>query len=431
MTHAADAPASGQSPADYARALALAARKAGLAMCQASGRARTAALAAIAGGLRNHAEQIIAANGADVAEARSAGLAPAMIDRLRVDGKSLEKMAASVEQIAAQDDPVGQTVWSTVRPNGLRIERRRVPLGAVLIIYESRPNVTSDAAALCIKSGNACILRGGSESLRTNVAIGVAIREAVEVAGLPFGAVQIVTDSDRAIVTGLLKQEGLIDLVIPRGGESLIRAVVEQSRIPVIKHYAGNCHVYVDAGAAGLDQMVRDICVNAKCQRPGVCNAAETILFHASVADRLLPLVCGDLAQRGVQVRGCDRTRRLFPAASPATEDDWRKEYLDLIVAVRVVDSLDQAIDHINTYGSAHTDAIVTADVFAADAFVARVDSGNVMVNVSTRFSDGGEYGLGAEIGISTDKLHARGPMGAADLTTTKYIVTGQGQVRG
>jgi glutamate-5-semialdehyde dehydrogenase len=339
-------------------------------------------------------------------------------------------MAASIEQIAAQDDPVGQTVWSSVRPNGLRIERRRVPLGAVLIIYESRPNVTADAAALCIKSANACILRGGKESLRTNIAIGAAISEAAQSAGLPVGAVQIVDNPDRAIVTELLQQEGRIDLVIPRGGESLIRAVVEQSRIPVIKHYAGNCHVYVDAGAAGLEAMVRDICVNAKCQRPGVCNAAEKILFHRSVAESLLPKVCQDLADRGVQVRGCARTQKLFPAARPATEEDWRTEYLDLIVAVRVVDSLDEAIDHINTYGSAHTDAIVTADVFAAEAFVARVDSGNVMVNTSTRFSDGGEYGLGAEIGISTDKLHARGPMGAADLTTTKYVVTGQGQVR-
>ncbi|MDD4890212.1 MAG: glutamate-5-semialdehyde dehydrogenase [Phycisphaerae bacterium] len=425
------APAANLSAADYAHTLAVQARKAGLAMAQVPGRVRNDALKAMAAGLRQRAGEIVAANALDIADAKSAGLSAAMIDRLRVDEKALGKMAASVEQIAAQDDPVGQTVWSSVRPNGMRVERRRVPLGAVLIIFESRPNVTSDAAALCIKSSNACILRGGKEALRTNAALGDAITQAVASAGLPFSAVQMVTNPDRAVVNDLLKQVGLIDVAIPRGGESLIRAVVEQARIPVIKHYAGNCHVYVDAGAANLERMARDICVNAKCQRPGVCNAAETLLFHKAVADRLLPLVCADLAGQGVEVRGCERTRALFPAAKAATEDDWRREYLDLIVAVRVVDSLDAAIDHINTYGSAHTDAIVTEDVFAAEMFVARVDSGNVMVNVSTRFSDGGEYGLGAEIGISTDKLHARGPMGAADLTTTKYIVTGQGQLRG
>ncbi len=431
MTGTTAAQARQRTAEEYARQLADRARDAGLRMAAASGARRNAALAGMARGLRDRSDAIVAANAADLADAKAAGLAPALVDRLRVDARGLEKMAASVEQIAAQDDPVGQTVWSTVRPNGLRIERRRVPLGAVLVIFESRPNVTSDAAALCLKSANACILRGGREAIRTNAAVGESIASAVEAAGLPLGAVQVVTDPDRAVVSELLRQEGKIDLVIPRGGESLIRAVVEQSRIPVIKHYAGNCHVYVDAGAATMETMVRELCVNAKCQRPGVCNAAETILFHAAVAGRLLPAVCGDLAGRGVEVRGCERTRALFPAARPATEDDWRTEYLDLIVAVRVVDSLDEAIEHINTYGSAHTDAIVTEDIFAAEQFVARVDSGNVMVNCSTRFSDGGEYGLGAEIGISTDKLHARGPMGAADLTTTKYIVTGRGQTRG
>ncbi len=414
----------------YAAELAGAARRAGLAMARVTGQVRNAALAAMAGALRENAEAVIAANAKDLAAAESNGLSAAMVDRLRLDASRIEKMAASVDAIAGQDDPLGQTVWSTVRPNGLRIERRRVPLGAVLIIFESRPNVTSDAAALCIKSGNACVLRGGKEAIHTNTAVGGLIADAVASAGLPAGAVQVVTDPDRAIVSELLKREGEIDLVIPRGGESLIRAVVEQSRIPVIKHYTGNCHVYVDAGAAGIEPMARAICLNAKVQRPGVCNAAETLLFHAGIAADLLPKVCGDLAGEGVEIRGCPRTCELFPDAVAATDEDWTTEYLDLVVAVRVVDSLDAAIEHINTHGSSHTEAIVTADTFAADAFVAGVDSGNVMVNASTRFSDGGEYGLGAEIGISTDKLHARGPMGAADLTTTKYIVIGAGQVR-
>ncbi|MCG3180757.1 MAG: Gamma-glutamyl phosphate reductase [Phycisphaerae bacterium] len=419
-----------RSPADLAARLADRARRAGLAMAQVPGRVRTDALVRMADALRRDADAILSANARDLADAQAAELSAAMVDRLRLDPTRLEKMAASVEQIARQDDPVGQTVWSTVRPNGLRIERRRVPLGAVLIIFESRPNVTSDAAALCIRSANACILRGGKEAIHTNAAVGLTLGDAARAAGLPEFAVQVVTDPDRAIVTGLLSAEGKIDLVIPRGGESLIRAVVQQSRIPVIKHYTGNCHVYVDAAAAGIADMAQAICVNAKVQRPGVCNAAETILFHRDAAPALLPRICRALADAGVEVRGCDRTRELFPVAVAATEADWRTEYLDLIVAVRVVDSLADAVDHINTYGSSHTEAIVTSDLFAADAFVAGVDSGNVMVNCSTRFSDGGEYGLGAEIGISTDKLHARGPMGAADLTTTKYIVTGAGQLR-
>jgi glutamate-5-semialdehyde dehydrogenase len=330
--------------------------------------------------------------------------------------------------VAAQTDPVGQAIEGWVRPNGLRIEKRRVPIGVVAIIYEARPNVTSDAAALCIKSGNACILRGGKESFYSNLAIGQVIADAVQKVGLPTAAVQIVNTTDRALVPILLKQEDNIDLVVPRGGESLIRAVVAESRIPVIKHYTGNCHVYVDAGCP-LD-LAETVIINAKTQRPGVCNAAESLLFHKDAAASLLPSVCGKLQAAGVEIRGCDRTRQLFGDAKPASEDDWYKEYLDLIISVKVVDSLDEAVEHVNRYSSHHTDAILTHDTRAADAFVAGVDSGNVMVNCSTRFSDGGEYGLGAEIGISTDKLHARGPMGAADLTTYKWIVTGYGHVR-
>jgi len=323
---------------------------------------------------------------------------------------------------------VGETIEGHVRPDGFRVEKRRVPLGVVAIIYEARPNVTSDAAALCIKSANACILRGGKESFHSNMAIGAAISSALAKVGLPAEAVQIVNTTDRNLVPILLKQEENIDLVIPRGGESLIRAVVEQSRIPVIKHYTGNCHVYVDAGCPAA--LAESVVLNAKIQRPGVCNAAETILFHRDTADTMLSAIGKKLTDAKVEIRGCPETCKRLPGCKPATEQDWYTEYLDLIVAVKVVDSLQDAIDHINKYGSHHTDAILTPDVRAAEAFVAGVDSGNVMVNCSTRLSDGGVYGLGAEIGISTDKLHARGPMGAADLTTYKWVVTGSGHVR-
>jgi glutamate-5-semialdehyde dehydrogenase len=337
-------------------------------------------------------------------------------------------MARAVEEVAAQPDPVGRVLGGWVRPNGLRIEKRSVPLGVIAIIFESRPNVTSDAAALCLKSGNACILRGGKESHHSNMAIGMVLADALDAAGLPAEAVQIVDTTDRQLVPILLAQEETIDLVIPRGGESLIRAVVEQSRIPVIKHYTGNCHVYVDASCPS--DWAESIVLNAKTQRPGVCNAAETILFHRDVADAMVPAIGRQLVAKGVAIRGCPATCQLLSEAAAADETDWTAEYLDLIVAFKIVETLDAAVDHINRYGSHHTDAILTKDVTAAERFVATVDSGNVMVNCSTRFSDGGQYGLGAEIGISTDKLHARGPMGADDLTTYKWIVTGQGQIR-
>jgi glutamate-5-semialdehyde dehydrogenase len=309
------------------------------------------------------------------------------------------------------------------------LQKRRVPIGVVLIIFESRPNVTSDAAALCLKSGNAVILRGGKEALHSNRAIADCVAAGLASAGLDAKCVQLVGTTDRAAVSELLKMDDRIDLCIPRGGESLIRAVVEQAHVPVIKHYTGNCHIYVDAGCD--PQMAVDICVNAKTQRTGVCNAAETLLFHASHAESgLIRKVCEALGEAGVEIRGDSRTQAEYPPATTATDEDWATEYLDKIVAVRVVDSLDQAAQHINHYGSRHTDAIVTADLAAADRFTTVIDSANVFVNCSTRFSDGGQYGLGAEIGISTDKLHARGPMGAEDLTTTKWVAYGSGQTR-
>lgn len=412
----------------YAETLARQARRAGLRLARTAGRQRTEALVRMAARMRTATPQLLEANRKDLAAAAENGLTSAMMDRLRLDEGRVQKIAGAVEEVAAQVDPVGEIITGYVRPNGLRIEKVRVPIGVAAIIYEARPNVTSDAAALCLKSGNACILRGGKESFHTNMAIGEAIAAALGEAGLDANAVQIVRTTDRAIVPILLKLDSCIDVVIPRGGESLIRAVVQDSTIPVIKHYTGNCHVYVHERADAA--MAEAIVLNAKLQRPGVCNAAETILFDAKVADALLPRICRRLLEAKCEVRGCERTRALLPEAKPATEDDWHKEYLDLIVAVRVVDGVEAAIDHINMYGSHHTDAIVTNDVRTADLFVQAVDSSSVMVNASTRFSDGGEYGLGAEVGISTDKLHARGPMGAADLTTYKYVVRGEGHVR-
>jgi len=352
-----------------------------------------------------------------------------MIDRLRLDAARVEKMADSVRQIADQPDPVGQIVEGRVLPNGIQLRKVRVPIGVVLIIFESRPNVTSDAAALCLKSGNAVILRGGKEAVHSNTAIASAVSAGLKSAGVPEAAVQLVGTTDRAAVGELLRMDDKLDVCIPRGGESLIRAVVEQARIPVIKHYTGNCHVYIDAAAD--HDMAQAITLNAKTQRTGVCNAAETLLVHADhVESGLLSQLCNQLADAGVELRGCDRTQAACDRVKPATDADWDAEYLDMIMAVRVVDTLDDAVDHINAHGSRHTDAIVTASIAAADRFTQAADTANAFVNCSTRFSDGGEYGLGAEIGISTDKLHARGPMGAADLTTYKWVAQGDGQVR-
>jgi len=414
--------------ADAARAIGVRGRAASRHLGSAGTAAKDAALRAMAGALRAEADAILAENRADVDAARTAGLAPALVDRLTLTADRLEKMARGVEEVAGLRDPVGEILEGYVRPNGLQIQRVRVPIGVVLVIYEARPNVTSDVAALCLKSGNAVILRGGKEALRSNLAVYRALVKAVEGAGLPADAVQMVESADRDLASALLRQDASIDLVVPRGGEALIRAVAEQSTIPVIKHYKGVCHVYVD-DLADLD-MAESICFNAKVQRPGVCNAMETMLVHAHVAVRFLPRICRRLAEAGVELRGCEKTRALWPGAAAATEEDWAAEYLDLVLAVRVVEHLGDAIEHIARYGSGHTDAIVSEDVRRIQRFVREVDSSSVMVNTTTRFSDGGEYGLGVEVGISTDKLHARGPMGCRDLTTYKWVVTGSGQLR-
>jgi glutamate-5-semialdehyde dehydrogenase len=414
--------------AGQAQAIGQRARAAARLLAAAGSSSRSAALKAMAAALRAGIDGLIKENAADVAAARLANLSTAMIDRLTLTPDRIQKMARDIEEIAEQRDPVGETIEGYVRPNGLKIERVRVPLGVVMVIYESRPDVTSNVAALCLKSGNASILRGGKESLRSNLALHRILAEAVRSQGLPADAVQLVESPDRDLLAALLREDRTIDVVIPRGGESLIRAVVEQSTIPVIKHYKGICHVYVDE-LADLD-MAEAICFNAKVQRPGVCNAMETLLVHQTVAARFLPRICRKLTEAGVELRGCERVRRLWPGTKLATEDDWYAEYLDLILAVRVVDTLQEAIDHIARYGSNHTDAIVSEDVRHIQQFVRDVDSSSVMVNTTTRFSDGGEYGLGAEVGISTDKLHARGPMGVKDLTTYKWVVYGQGQLR-
>jgi glutamate-5-semialdehyde dehydrogenase len=421
-----------QTPEEYAETLGRSARRAATSLTTIDAAARTQAITRLAARIREGRQSLLEANALDLQAARDAGLAPAMIERLRLDEKRIESMARGVEKISQQPDPIGQLVSTYVRPDGLRVERVKVPIGVVLFFYESRPNVTSDAAALCLRSGNAVILRGGKEAAHSNRAIAECVSIALEESHLDPATVQLVQNTDRALVPHLLKLDRFIDLVIPRGGESLIRAVVKESTIPVLKHFTGNCHIYVDESIKGMEQRVRDICLNAKTGYPGggVCNAAEKILFHRSVADELLPAVCADLAAAKVEIRGDERTRELYPKAIAATAEDWPYEYLGLIIATKVVDSLQEAIDHINEFGSHHTDAILSTSPHAIDLFCRQVDSASVMVNASTRFADGGEYGLGAEIGISTDKLHARGPMGADDLTTYKWIVTGEGHIR-
>jgi glutamate-5-semialdehyde dehydrogenase len=417
----------------YVFKLGQSARNASQRLATVSGNVKTTVLRRIAAALRAQRQALLTANALDIQAARQADLAPALVARLELNDKRVESMATGVEQIAAQVDPVGQTLEGYVRPNGLRIEKRRCPLGVVLFFYESRPNVTSDAAALCLKSGNAVILRGGKEAFHSNKAIVDIIHAAIaETHPELADAVQLVQSTDRALVGPLLKLDQYIDLVIPRGGESLIRAVVKDSTIPVLKHFTGNCHIYIDAATQSMEDEIVNICVNAKTSYPGgaVCNAVEKLLFHKNAAAQLLSRVCGALAAKGVSIRGDERARALYPAAAPATDEDWATEYLAFTLAVKVADSLDDAVAHINRFGSRHTDAILSTDTRAIDRFIQSVDTASVMVNTSTRFADGGEYGLGAEIGISTDKLHARGPMGASDLTTYKWIVTGHGQVR-
>jgi glutamate-5-semialdehyde dehydrogenase len=406
--------------------LARNARAAGRELAKAGAEQRTRALVAIADAIFARKDDILAANAKDLAAASS--LSAPMIDRLRLDENRLASLGEAVRQIAALADPIGQTVKEWTRPNGLRVARRRIPLGVICIIYESRPNVTADAAALCVRSGNAVILRGGKEAFHSNVAIARAVADGLEAAGLPRAAVQLVPTTDRDAMTQLLQLDELIDLVIPRGGEALIRFVAERSRIPVIKHYKGNCHVFVERTAN--PDMALEICYNGKVQRPGVCNAVETILIDEPIAKTFLPKLAERLTVAGVELRGDERSRAAVPNMKPATDEDFATEYLDLICAVAVVDGVAGAVRHIERWSSSHTEAIVTTDQSAADRFVNDIDSSTVVVNASTRFADGGELGLGAEIGISTTRLHAYGPMGAEELTTTKFVVMGAGQTR-
>ncbi|MEX0586525.1 MAG: glutamate-5-semialdehyde dehydrogenase [Pirellulales bacterium] len=378
--------------------------------------------------LREHSARLIEANRADLDAAPGFGLTAAAVERLQLTPAAIEGIAAGLEQVATLPDPVGEVIEASVRPSGLEVKKVRVPLGVVFFIYESRPNVTADAAALCVKSGNAVILRGGKEAAHSSKAIVELLHEAAGECGIPRDAVQLVATTDREAVGHFLALNQFIDLAIPRGGESLIRRVAAEATMPVIKHFTGNCHVYVDA-AADLS-MAERIVTNAKCQKMGVCNAAESLLVHAHVAEAFLPRIAASLARYAVEIRGDERTRSLIPSAQPVTEDDYAAEFLGPVLSCRVVDSLADAIDHVNRYGSRHTDAIVTADAAAARTFTARVDSSAVMVNASTRFNDGFEFGLGAEIGISTDKFLARGPCGLKELTSYKYLVYGTGQVR-
>jgi glutamate-5-semialdehyde dehydrogenase len=416
----------------YVEELGKAARRASRQLVGLSDATKSAALRQIAVAIRSGTAMLIEANQKDIQAATAGGLAPALIERLKLNEKRIESMAVGVEQIAAQIDPVGQVLEGYVRPNGLRIEKRRVPIGVICFFYESRPNVTSDAAALCLKSGNAIILRGGKEAVHSNQAIARMIADSLSKAEIDPAAVQLIEHTDRSLISPLLKLDRYIDLVIPRGGENLIRTVVKESTIPVLKHFTGNCHIYIDSAIDGMAEEVVRVCVNAKTSYPGgaVCNAVEHLIFHKDVAAALLPKVCQALTDAKVEIRGDQKCRALFPAAKPATAEDWDTEYLAFIVGVKVVDSLEQAIDHINEHGSHHTDGILTSNLRHAEQFARNTDSASVMVNCSTRFADGGEYGLGAEIGISTDKMHARGPMGAADLTTYKWIVTGNGHIR-
>ncbi len=404
------------------------ARRASRALARLSSAVKDRALRSMAEALEAARSELQQANRLDLAAATAAGLSPAMVDRLTLSDKVIDAMALGLREVAAQDDPVGEVVRMWKRPNGLLVGKKRIPLGVIGIIYESRPNVTADAAALCLKAGNAVILRGGSEALHSNRAVARILGRAAAAGGIPEGAIQAVGVADREAVLELLKLEEYIDLIIPRGGEGLIRFVTANSRIPVIKHYKGVCHVFVDA-SADLD-MAQAIVLNAKTQRPGVCNALETLLVHREAAPEFLPRVGAALAAAGVEVRGCPETRRLFPAAVAAAEEDWGAEFLDLILAVRVVDSFEAAVEHIEAHGSLHTEAIVTRDYGNAQRFLDEVNSSVVVVNASTRFSDGQQLGLGAEIGISTTKIHSFGPMGAQDLTTTKFVIYGQGQVR-
>lgn len=394
-----------------------------------AGAKKDAALLAVAKALRDNAAAIISANDTDIENGKAAGLTASLLDRLRLDEDRIEGMAQGVEQVAAQPDPVGRVLEGRTLKNGLQIEKITVPMGVIGIIYEARPNVTSDAAALCLKAGSAVILRGGKEAIHSNTAIMNVMRDAVESAGLPRDCIALVTDTSRQSATELMQLTAYLDVLIPRGGAGLIKSVVENAKVPVIETGVGNCHVYVDESAD--IGMAADIIYNAKTSRPSVCNAIETILVHEAIAAEALPAIKARLDEKNVELRGCERTRAILgDCVQPATETDYAVEFLDYILAVKVVDSLDDALDHLARYSTGHSECIVTADYAAANKFTACVDSAAVYVNASTRFTDGGEFGLGAEIGISTQKLHARGPMGLNELTSMKFIIRGSGQIR-
>ena len=407
----------GQKAKEAARALAVAGAK------------KDAALLKMADAIEAHEAEILAANEKDLQAARESGMRKSMLDRLALTSARIAGMAQGVREVAAQEDPIGQVVIGFVRPNGLQIQRVRVPLGVIGIIYEARPNVTADAAALCLKAGNAVILRGGKEAIHSNTTVAEAMRQAVEEAGLPADCIQLVQDTTRASSIEMMGLTDYLDVLIPRGGAGLIQSVVMNATVPVIETGTGNCHVYVDA-SADLD-MAERILVNAKCQRPSVCNAAESLLVHKDVAAQFLPMAAAGLAPSGVKIHGCPRTMEILGSAIlPATEEDYGREYLGYEISCKVVDSLDEAIEHINTYNTGHSECIVTRDYASSQRFLDEVDAAAVYVNASIRFTDGFEFGFGAEIGISTQKLHARGPMGLTALTTTKFIIYGNGQVR-
>lgn len=414
---------------EQVHAMAVRAREAAQRLAGVSTAVKNAALEAMAEALCAYEPEILAANAEDVSAAQERGTAGAMIDRLTLTPARIAAMADGLRQIASLPDPVGEILEGWRRPNGLEIQRVRVPMGVIGVIYESRPNVTADAAGLCLKAGNACLLRGGSEALGSNVAIARRLAEAGERTGLPPASLQLIESPDREAARALMRLNGLVDLLIPRGGAGLIQSVLENATVPVIETGTGNCHTYVDP-TADLDAAL-EIIVNAKCSRPSVCNAMETLLVHEVIADEFLPMVEERLTAQGVELRGCPRACEYLPSAIPAREEDWKTEYLALILAVRVVDSLDDAIAHINTYGTRHSEAILTEDYSAAQRFLRKVDAACVYVNASTRFTDGYEFGFGAEVGISNQKLHARGPMGLRELTTHKYLIRGSGQIRG
>lgn len=408
--------------------MAKAARAASIEMARCSSDKKNEVLLRIADKIEEDASHIKEENKKDLAYGAEKGLSSAMIDRLTIKDATVRSMSDGLREVAQLEDPVGSISKTRIRPNNLQVSRMRIPLGVIGIIYESRPNVTIDAAGLCFKAGNAVILRGGSEALNSNQALAGIVSHVLQETGLPGNAVQVVPTRDREAVNILLSQEEFIDLIIPRGGEGLIRFVVENSKIPVLKHYKGVCHAYVDE-SADLG-MAREICFNSKVQRPGVCNALETMLVHKSVASEFLPAMEKEFSEAGVEIRGCSETCNILPGAKKAEEEDWPAEYLDLILAVKVVENMDEAIEHIAKYSSDHTETIITSDYQRARQFVREVDSSAVLVNASTRFNDGGQLGLGAEIGISTSKLHAFGPMGVEELTTTKFVVFGDGQIR-